>query len=188
MFASPLPPLSPPPPFFRSLYLNECSSVFLGVQFAADHTTCRELLWEIVVSHCLRTEKLGELLECAASIGADLSTLVAKIPRGMEIQNLKAKLLGSIETYRVLVKSHEVATVVSGQDRLSLLRETTHTVRRGVRMTADEMTKVQERRGGAEAKEAKERDGEKRKARNAVIMDRLKNRTRGLRSQKKKPC
>jgi hypothetical protein len=136
-----------------NLYLVECESVMLATNFAEAHSASREVLWEIVVAHCLKNEKLGELLECAASIGADLSTLVAKIPKGMEIKELKAKLLNSIDNYRVLVECHRAVADVASADRLCLLRNKSHIVRRGVR------EKREKRRDVAGAVFAQAREG-----------------------------
>ena len=152
------------------LYLRECGSVFLAVQFAEAHAAYREVLWEVVVAYCLENEKLGELLECAASIGSDLSTLVAKIPRGMEIDDLKGKLLGSIESYRVRVGCHGRAMEVSGGDRLELLRKESRVKRVGRRVSGGQKGAG----GGASEGEGAER----RRARRVIVRERLRTRDR----------
>ena len=77
-------------------------------------------------------EKLGELLESAAVCGADLSKLVAKIPKGIAISGLKEKLLAAIKDYKNVLAIHSNSEKVGENDHLQLLRCKSQIIRRGV--------------------------------------------------------
>lgn len=117
------------------LYLKEAKSIRLGVYFAEKNVMFKEMLWAMVVEYALESkggEKLGELLESAAVCGADLSKLVAKIPKGIAISGLKEKLLAAIKDYKNVLAIHSNSEKVGENDHLQLLRCKSQIIRRGV--------------------------------------------------------
>ena len=121
-----------------SLYLINCSSVYLGIKYATNHSTQKEMLLTLVVTHCLQDggKKIGQLLESASEVGADLSRLVREIPTGVEIDGLKDKLLKAISDYRQFLNLNAETLAIAGSERLHLLQTCSHTVRRGTRVSA----------------------------------------------------
>jgi len=102
---------------------------------AENSISYKAVLWKMVVDFALesnRAENLGELLESAALCGADLSKLVAEIPRGIEISGLKQKLLAAVTDYRNVLSIHIESEKVGKEDHLHLLRCKSHIIRRGV--------------------------------------------------------
>ena len=144
------------------LYLEGAKSLPLAVTYAQrnkDHST---MLWDSLVSYCLdpkpqlsRKRKgkkkesvadkenghlFGALLEVAARSGADLSHLVSKIPKGMQIEGLRPRLIASIADYRVKVQMHKAAADILNKDKVDLLRELAQKSRRGTRVGLQEVS------------------------------------------------
>lgn len=138
------------------LYLEGAKSLPLAVAYAQRNKAHSTMLWDSLVSYCLdpkpqltRKRKgkrkdsisdkedghlFGALLEVAARSGADLSHLVSKIPKGMQIEGLRPRLIASIADYRVKVQMHKAAAEVLNKDKVDLLRELAQKSRRGTRI------------------------------------------------------
>jgi len=132
------------------LYLEGVVSLPLAVEYVQRQTSLTSILWETLVNYCLDAEMeeepssrdesgkngelFGSLLEVAARSGADLAHLVSKIPIGMSIQGIRAKLVSAISDYRFKLKINEDAVKIFSDDKISLLREQCHRSRRGVRI------------------------------------------------------
>lgn len=130
------------------------------------------MLWDSLVSYCLdpkpqltRKRKgkkkdsisdkedghlFGALLEVAARSGADLSHLVSKIPKGMQIEGLRPRLIASIADYRVKVQMHKAAAEVLNKDKVDLLRELAQKSRRGTRIGLSPVIDHSERESSGE--------------------------------------
>lgn len=144
------------------LYLEGAKSLPLAVAYAQRNKAHSTILWDSLVSYCLdpkpqlarkrkgkRKESIsdkedghlfGALLEVAARSGADLSHLVSKIPKGMQIEGLRPRLIASIADYRVKVQMHKAAAEVLNKDKVDLLRELAQKSRRGTRIGLSAVT------------------------------------------------
>ena len=78
--------------------------------------------------------KLALLLEAAALVGADLSSLVRQIPTGVSILGLKGKLLSAISQYRSLLNANVKGVEICAESRLRMLGDVGTLCRRGVRV------------------------------------------------------
>ena len=138
------------------LYLEGAKSLPLAVTYAQRNKAHSTMLWDSLISYCLdpkpqlsRKRKgkkkdsvadkenghlFGALLEVAARSGADLSHLVSKIPKGMQIEGLRPRLIASIADYRVKVQMHKAAADILNKDKVDLLRELAQKSRRGTRV------------------------------------------------------
>ena len=138
------------------LYLEGTKSLPLAVTYAQRNKAHSTMLWDSLISYCLdpkpqlsRKRKgkkkdsvadkenghlFGALLEVAARSGADLSHLVSKIPKGMQIEGLRPRLIASIADYRVKVQMHKAAADILNKDKVDLLRELAQKSRRGTRV------------------------------------------------------
>ena len=119
------------------IYLLGAKDLFLAVAFAERNSKQSNMLWEILIKHCTEAEGqgalFGSLLEAAAHCGADLSTLVAKIPEGMAIEGLRPKLIAAVTDYRYKVKIHEFESNILTDDKISIIRQLIYLSRRGSR-------------------------------------------------------
>lgn len=135
------------------LHLEGSLSLPLAVAYAERNVTYSTMLWDILVSHCLKTKSSSvdssaaegsllsatdgslfqSLLEAAAQCGADLAHLVSQIPEGMQIEGLRPMLLAAVADYRLKLKMHEASADIMSTDKLSLLREIAHRSRKGLR-------------------------------------------------------
>ena len=80
------------------------------------------------------------------SSGADLAQLVAKIPPGMQVEGLRPRLVAAVADYRLKVQLHETSSSIASDERLLLVRETSHRMRRGVRVgSVDEPSAAEEK-------------------------------------------
>mmetsp|Transcript_19172 Transcript_19172/g.38627 ORF Transcript_19172/g.38627 Transcript_19172/m.38627 type:complete len:258 (+) Transcript_19172:1478-2251(+) len=143
------------------LYLEGAKSLPLAVGYAQRNKTYSAMLWDALISYCLdpkpqaarsrargkrkgSTDKkedgslFGALLEASARSGADLAHLVSKIPKGMQIEGLRPRLIAAISDYKIKVQMHEAAVRVLNKDKIDLIRELSHKSRRGVRIVFDE--------------------------------------------------
>ena len=137
------------------LYLRGAQSLMLAVAYAQRNKKFSTILWDTLVSHCLSetTEDgsvdgtlFGSLLEAAALSGADLAQLVAKIPPGMQVEGLRPRLVAAVADYRLKVQLHETSSSIASDERLLLVRETSHRMRRGVRVgSVDEPSAAEEK-------------------------------------------
>lgn len=129
------------------LYLRGAKNLHMAVAFAQRNSTHSSLLWDLLVEHCTTPDpttdtnekgalgaRFGSLLEAAAHTGADLASLVSRIPDGMAIEGLRPKLIGAITDYRYKVKIHEQVDTMLMDDKVSVLRELSHLSWRGERM------------------------------------------------------
>ena len=131
------------------LYLEGEVSLPQAVAFA-ERNAHSARLWETLVSFCLNPESsrlnptteqsangnvFGSLLEVAARLGADLSQLVSKIPKGMCIEGIRPKLVAAISDYQTKQQIHQYASAIFQNEKISLLREQIHRSRRGIRST-----------------------------------------------------
>ena len=154
------------------LYLEGAKSLPLAVAYAQRNKVHSTMLWDSLVSYCLdpkpqltRKRKgkrkdsisdkedghlFGALLEVAARSGADLSHLVSKIPKGMQIEGLRPRLIASIADYRVKVQMHKAAAEVLNKDKVDLLRELAQKSRRGTRIGFSAVTDNSEMGGFGE--------------------------------------
>jgi hypothetical protein len=119
------------------IYLLGAKNLFLAVAYAERNTEHSTELWEILITHCTESEGhgalFGSLLEAAAHCGADLSSLVAKIPQGVAVEGLRPKLIAAVTDYRYKVKIHEFESTILTDDKMSIIRELSHLSRRGSR-------------------------------------------------------
>ena len=133
------------------LYLQGAKNLFLAVAFAQRSAKYSSVLWDMLVEHCTTPDpangpnqnsalgaRFGALLEAAAHTGADLASLVSRIPEGMSIEGLRPKLIGAITDYRYKVKIHEEVDHMLMDDKVSILRELSHLSRRGERIEAED--------------------------------------------------
>jgi hypothetical protein len=126
------------------LYLVGAKNLFLAVAYAERNSKQSADLWEQLITHCTEAEGhgtlFGSLLEAAAHCGADLSSLVSKIPEGVAIEGLRPKLIAAVTDYRHKVKIHEFESNIQTDDRISIIRELCHLSRRGSRKSPDMLT------------------------------------------------
>lgn len=133
------------------LYLRGADNLFLAVSFAERSGSNSSALWDALVGHCTAGidpsnpggtaddddgppgALFGSLLEAAARCGADLATLVSRIPEGVAIEGLRPKLVAAIADYRLKVRMHEQVDDLLNEDKVSLVRELTNVSRRGAR-------------------------------------------------------
>lgn len=128
------------------LYLKGAESLVLAVSFAE---RCREYsstLWQTLIEYCLASEDdkqddysskengtlFGSLLEAAALSGADLAHLVKQVPTGMAVEGLRPRLVAAVADYRLKLQMHESADAIAVAEKVALLRECGHRLRRGV--------------------------------------------------------
>jgi len=136
------------------LYLQGTTSLPLAVEFAQRCTSFSALLWERLVSFCLRPENIisesqgseklmptdgvlfGSLLEVAAIYGADVAFLVSQIPDGLQVEGIRPKLVAAIADYRMKVKIHEVVRELGVSDKVRLIQDLYHIWRRAKRISS----------------------------------------------------
>lgn len=133
------------------LYLKGAESLTLAVSFAQRNQGFSSLLWRILIDHCLPESAVdgaeaetpnsqqmdgnffGALLEAAALFGGDLAYLVTQIPHGMDIEDLRPRLVAAVADYRLKLKMHEAASEAATEEMICILRELSHRSRRGAR-------------------------------------------------------
>lgn len=125
------------------LYLEGVVSLPHAVEYIQRNPRMSSELWEFLISYCLSTKDggkkssgrvFGSLLEVSARSGADLATLVAKIPKKMKIAGVRTKLVKAIADYRLKLEMHDACMNIIGVDKVSLLREQCYRSRRGTRI------------------------------------------------------
>ena len=128
------------------LFLEGTQSLMLAVSFAQrtkGHTT---KLWEKLIAHSLLKSSIektsdgsfsgmlfGSLLEAAALSGADLSHLVAQIPKGMQVEGLRPRLIAAVTDYRLKLQLHFKSNEIAIVDSRALFVESFRRSRRGMR-------------------------------------------------------
>lgn len=119
------------------IYLLGAKNLFLAVAYTERNTEHSGALWEILIAYSTEAEGhgalFGSLLEAAAHCGADLSSLVAKIPEGVAIEGLRPKLIAAVTDYRYKVTIHEFESKILIEDKISIIRSIIHRSRRGFR-------------------------------------------------------
>ena len=118
----------------------------LAVLFAQRTKSYSSKLWEKLISHCLLKSSMektsdgsfsgllfGSLLEAAALSGADLSNLVAQIPKGMQVEGLRPRLIAAVADYRLKLQLHSKSNEITNFELKALLLESTRRYRRGMR-------------------------------------------------------
>ena len=118
----------------------------LAVLFAQRTKSYSSKLWEKLISHCLFKSSMektsdgsfsgllfGSLLEAAALSGADLSNLVAQIPKGMQVEGLRPRLIAAVADYRLKLQLHSKSNEITNFELKALLLEWTRRYRRGMR-------------------------------------------------------
>ena len=119
------------------IYLLGAKNLFLAVAYTERNSEHSGALWEILIAHSTEAAGhgalFGSLLEAAAHCGADLSSLVAKIPEGVQIEGLRTKLIAAVTDYRYKVKIHEFESTILTNDKISIIRAIIHRSRRGSR-------------------------------------------------------
>ena len=120
-----------------NLYLKGAKSLPLAVSYAQRQKKFTTILWDHLISHCLKEASdgtiYGELLEAAALKGADLSRLVERIPPGMVVEGLRPKLVAAVADYRMKLEIYEAAIAAGSEEKVTLMREIGHRARRGLR-------------------------------------------------------
>lgn len=137
------------------LYLKGARSLMLAVSFAQRSKEYKAELWKILIDYCLSNDKrksegaqvddgklFGSLLEAAALSGADLASLVTKIPQDMSIEGLRPRLVGAVSDYRWKLQMHESANEVTGREMADLYKEYEHRSRRGRRYEPSDKIEV----------------------------------------------
>jgi vacuolar protein sorting-associated protein 41 len=134
------------------LYLKGAESLMLAVSFAQRTKSHSKKLWEKLIEYCLlksTSEKssdggcsgilFGSLLEAAALSGADLSHLVAQIPKGMQVEGLRPRLIAAVADYRLKVLLHSKSNEIAAIEKGMLFLESSRRSSRGMRydFTAD---------------------------------------------------
>lgn len=133
------------------LLMKGAESLTLAVSFAQRNHEYSSLLWESLISYCLprttdseeeKSHKMdgnlfGALLEAAALSGADVASLVTRIPPGLEVKGLRPRLVAAVADYRLKLKMHEAASEAATQEMIIILREVSHRSRRGARYQFD---------------------------------------------------
>lgn len=128
------------------LYLKGAESLVLAVSFAERCNKYSQTLWQTLIEYCLGSDDgtketsvtqedgtlFGSLLEAAALSGADLAHLVKQIPTGMAIEGLRPRLVAAVADYRLKLQMHESADAIAVTEKIALLRECGHRMRRGV--------------------------------------------------------
>lgn len=129
------------------LLLRGAKSLMLAVAYAQRNADHNYFLWEILIDFCLGKTPdagyqlknrndgalFGSLLEAAALSGADLATLVTKIPPRMSIEGLRPRLVAAVADYRLKLSMHECTSSVAFSEKASLMKESAHRSRRGMR-------------------------------------------------------
>jgi hypothetical protein len=108
----------------------------LAVSFAQRTPSHSSRLWTTLIDYCIAHDNgrlFGSLLEAAALSGADLASLVTKVPPGMAIEGLRPRLVAAVADYRLKLKMHETASEGATQEMISILQELSHRSRRGAR-------------------------------------------------------
>ena len=126
------------------LYLEGVVSLPHAVEYIQRNPRMSTELWEFLISYCLTTSDgskksskgrvFGSLLEVSARSGADLATLVTKIPKKMKIEGVRSKLVNAISDYRLKLEMHDACMDILGSDKVSLLRDQYCRSRRGTRV------------------------------------------------------
>ena len=137
------------------LYLKGAHSLMLAVSFAQRSKEHKVELWHTLIQYCLSNDKrkaegdqvddgklFGSLLEAAALSGADLASLVTKIPQGMSIEGLRPRLVGAVSDYRWKLRMHESANEITGKEMVDLYKEYEHRSRRGKRYELSDKVEV----------------------------------------------
>jgi hypothetical protein len=120
----------------NSQYLKGAKSLVLAVSFAQRTPSHSSRLWTTLIDYCIAHDNgrlFGSLLEAAALSGADLASLVTKVPPGMAIEGLRPRLVAAVADYRLKLKMHETASEGATQEMISILQELSHRSRRGAR-------------------------------------------------------
>ena len=128
------------------LFLEGAQSLMLAVSFAQRTKTHSTKLWEKLIAHCLLKSAIektsdgsfsgmlfGSLLEAAALSGADLSHLVAQIPKGMQVEGLRPRLIAAVADYRLKLQLHSKSNEIAIVDKNALFIESSRRCRRGMR-------------------------------------------------------
>jgi vacuolar protein sorting-associated protein 41 len=128
------------------LCLKGAQSLMLAVSFAQRAQTHTIKLWEKLIEHCLVTSSnnklsdggvsgilFGSLLEAAALCGADLALLVDRIPKGMQVEGLRPRLVAAVADYRLKVQLHSKSTEIALDEKSLLFQEGARRSRRGMR-------------------------------------------------------
>jgi vacuolar protein sorting-associated protein 41 len=128
------------------LFLEGAQSLMLAVSFAQRTKSHSTKLWEKLIAHCLLKSSVektsdgsfsgmlfGSLLEAAALSGADLSHLVAQIPKGMQVEGLRPRLIAAVADYRLKVQLHSKSCDIAIDEKSALFIESTLRCRRGMR-------------------------------------------------------
>jgi len=120
-----------------NLYLKGARSLPLSVSYAQRQKQFSSILWDSLISHCLKKASdgtiFGELLEAAALFGADLARLVERIPPGIVVEGLRPRLVAAVADYRMKLEIYEAAMAAGSEEEVTLMREIGHRARRGVR-------------------------------------------------------
>jgi len=117
-----------------SLYLDGASSLPLAVAYAERNTQYSNILWTNLVSYSLNVNIFGTLLEVAARYGANLAYLVSRIPKGLQVEGIRPKLVSAIQDYQLKVKIHDGVKTVIYEDKIQLMRDLHYTTRRAKRI------------------------------------------------------
>lgn len=151
------------------LYLRGAKNLHMAVAFA-ERNEFSNVLWDMLVEHATPDPSsdadqnsafgalFGSLLEAAAHTGSDLSSLVSRIPEGMSIEGLRPKLISAITDYHYKVKIHEHVNSMLVDDKISVLRELNHMLRRGKRMESEEREAQQNDKPPANSTSVSSRD------------------------------
>lgn len=128
------------------LFLEGAQSLMLAVSFAQRTKSHSAKLWEKLIAHCLLKSSLektsdgsfsgilfGSLLEAAALSGADLSHLVAQIPKGMQVEGLRPRLIAAVADYRLKLLLHSKSNDIAKVEKRALSIESSRRCRRGMR-------------------------------------------------------
>lgn len=128
------------------LFLEGAQSLMLAVSFAQRTKSHSAKLWEKLIAHCLLKSSLekttdgsfsgilfGSLLEAAALSGADLAHLVAQIPKGMQVEGLRPRLIAAVADYRLKLQLHSKSNDIATVEKRALSIESSRRCRRGMR-------------------------------------------------------
>jgi hypothetical protein len=152
--------------------MKGAKSLVLAVSFAQRTPSHSSRLWTTLIDYCIAHESgrlFGSLLEASALSGADLASLVTKVPPGMSIEGLRPRLVAAVADYRLKLKMHETASESATQELISILQELGHRSRRGARymFPITDLPKLKstgmetEKGSSEEAKESREPQGQK---------------------------
>lgn len=116
-----------------NLYLDDVGSVQLAVLYAEESVSYRDQLWKRIVAFSIENGRLGELLDAANFVRADLSALVRQIPNDTTIPGLKETLLSAIRLYKQQVDLNIAARNLIEEDEQSLKVRSEYFKNRGAR-------------------------------------------------------